>query len=294
MKRLLGFLFLGLILGVVAMHAVVSHSMLESFALLSIGLIAADSLSGALFGVHVLAAYGQNMWQHPGQRPMPNRNDVVGWGLSNLLAPIADPISALGQLASHPSFAGLGHLLESPFQGISQAFGGGQPGWMNPQQPNAMAGYHVNGGQLPAPVPALGQGMVQGHAGHDPRAIVSYMGLGAVSWVGADASIKTLSPEPQAPFIGNRLVLVRRASTGADARQVLVSSPLTVSGIPQTPAPNVPAPVEMFAENATYSSLQIQIAAAGTEISISFSIDAAPGGTDFVNLSCGMYGYWLR
>jgi hypothetical protein len=296
MKRLLGFLFLGLILGGAAMHAVVSHSMLESFALLSIGLIAADSLSGALFGVHVLGNYGQSMWQRPGYgRPAPNRNDVVGWGLSNLLAPIADPISALGQLASHPSFAGLGHLLESPFQGIAQAFGGGQPGWMGGQpQPNAMQGYHNNGGPLPAPVPALGQGMVQGHAGHDPRAIVSYMGLGAVSWVGTDASIKTLSPEPQAPFIGNRLVLVRRASTGADARQVLVSSPLTVSGIPQTPAPNVPAPVEMFAENATYSALQIQIAAAGTEISISFSIDAAPGGTDFVNLSCGMYGYWLR
>jgi hypothetical protein len=233
---------------------------------------------------------GPNMWNRA-----PNRNDVVGWGLSNLLAPVTDPLQALGQLAAHPSFAGLGHLLESPFQGVAQAFGANAPSWAGGGNPNASQGYNNTGGYLPAPVPALGPGMTQAHSGHmNPRAIVSYMGLGATSWVGTDGGIKSLSPEPQAPFIGNRLVIVRRASAGADARQVLVSSPLTVSGVPQTPAPNVPAPVEMFAEDATYSALQIQIAAAGTEISISFSIDAAPGGTDFVNLSCGMYGYWLR
>lgn len=228
-----------------------------------------------------------NMWNRA-----PNRNDVVGWGLSNLLAPVSDPVAALGTLLQHPSFSNLGGLLASPFHGVEQLFGqGGAPGG----GPNAAQGYNNNGGYLPAPVPSLGAGMTQAHAGHmNPRAIVSYMGLGATSWVGVDGAIKSLSPEPQAPFIGNRLVIVRRASAGADARQVLVSSPLTVSGVPQTPAPNVPAPVEMFAEDATYSALQIQIAAAGTEISISFSIDAAPGGTDFVNLSCGMYGYWLR
>src|SRR5215831_13184540 len=274
MKRMFGFLILGLTLAVAAVHAIHTHSILESFALLSLGLVAADSLFGAMFGTHVLANYGHSMWHRPG----PNRNDVVGWGLSNLLAPISDTAQGLGNLLQHPSFANLGHLVEAPFAGIGQMFGGavGAPGMPN-------AGAPSYGHALPAPVPALGAGMTQAHSGHmNPRAIVSYMGLGAVSWVGADAAEKTLSPEPQAPFIGNRLVIVRRASTGADARQVLVSAPLTVSGIPQTPAPNVPAPVEMFAENATYSSLQIQIAAAGTEISISFSIDAAPGGTDFV------------
>jgi hypothetical protein len=293
MKRLMSFLFLGVIVAIAAIHAAVTHSIAESFALLAIGLIVVDSFSGALFGVHVMGAMGHSMWSRP---PGANRNDVVGWGLSNLLAPISDPVSALGQLLQHPSFSGLGHLIESPFQGVAQAFGANQPSWMNPggQQPNSQPGYNGTGGYLPAPVPSLGQGMTQAHSGHNPRAIVSYMGLGAVSWVGTDATIKTLAPEPQAPFIGNRLVIVSKASTGALARQVLISSPLTVSGVPQTPAPNVPAPVEMFAEDATYSALQIQIAAAGTEISISFSIDAAPGGTDFVNLACGMYGYWLR
>ena len=236
-------------------------------------------------------SYGNHMWNRA-----PNRNDVVGWGWSNLVAPLADPISALGQLVTHPSFSNLGHLIESPFQGVAQAFGAGAPSWMSSGHPNASFAQPPGASAyLPAPVPALGPGMTQAHAGHmNPRAIVSYMGLGTTNWVGADAAIKTLNPEPQAPFIGNRLVIVQNRSAGAVGRQVVISSPLTVSGVPQTPAPNVPAPIEMFAQDATYSSLQIQIAAAGTAISISFSIDAAPGGTDFVNLSAGMYGYWLR
>ena len=290
MKRFMR-IFLGFVLAVVAIHAVASHSIFESFALLSIGLIAADSLFGAVFGTRVLANYGGNMWMRP------NRNDVVGWGLSNLTAPLSDPISALGNLIAHPSLGNLGHLVASPFEGVGQMFGLGAPGANFAQtfqgapmgQPPGAAAY------LPAPVPSLGQGMVQAHAGHmNPRAIVSYMGLGTTNWTGTDAGVKTLNPEPQAPFIGNRLVLVQNRSAGAVGRQVVISSPLTVSGVPQTPAPNVPAPIEMFAQDATYSSLQIQIAAAGTAISISFAIDAAPGGTDFVNLSAGMYGYWLR
>lgn len=283
--KLFSRIFLTALAAVVAIHAVASGSIAESFALLSIGLIAGDSLSGALFGTTVLANYG-NMWQRPGV----NRNDVVGWGLSNLLAPITDTAQGLSQLMTHPSLSNLGHLIEAPFQGIPQMFGG-SVGINNASaaQPPGAAAY------LPAPVPALGPGMTQAHAGHmNPRAIVSYMGLGTTNWIGTDATIKTLNPEPQAPFIGNRLVLVQNRSTGAVGRQVVISSPLTVSGVPQTPAPNVPAPIEMFAQDATYSSLQIQIAAAGTAISISFAIDAAPGGTDFVNLSAGMYGYWLR
>ena len=285
MRKLAG-LFMGFVVAVVAIHAFHTHAILESFALLSVGLVAADSLFGAVFGTHVLANYGAHMWnRHP---------PTVGWGWSNLTAPIADPIAALSQLVQHPSFSNLGHLIESPFQGVAQAFGAGAPSWMGGgatghAQPPGAAAY------LPAPVPQLGPGMTQAHAGHmNPRAIVSYMGLGTASWVGADAAVKTLNPEPQAPFIGNRLVIVQNRSAGAAGRQVVISSPLTVSGVPQTPAPNVPAPVEMFAQDATYSSLQIQIAAAGTAISISFSIDAAPAGADFVNLSAGMYGYWLR
>jgi hypothetical protein len=230
-----------------------------------------------------------NMWHR--QNPA-----TVGWGLSNLTALPSDVLNGIATLLQHPSMGNLAHLAASPFEGLAQTFGIGTPGGNWGQtfggggaQPPGAAAY------LPAPVPSLGPGMTQAHAGHmNPRAIVSYMGLGTTNWIGTDATVKTLNPEPQAPFIGNRLVLVQNRSAGAVGRQVVISSPLTVSGVPQTPAPNVPAPVEMFAQDATYSSLQIQIAAAGTAISISFAIDAAPGGTDFVNLSAGMYGYWLR
>ncbi len=229
----------------------------------------------------------------------PNQRDVVGWGLSNLLAPVSDPVSALGNLLTHPSFGNLGHLLASPLEGIAQAFGQGSPGanWQgtfNPQsqmpQPPAASAY------LPAPVPALGPGMTQAHANPmGSKAIVSYMGLGTAQWGATSPITQTMTPEPQAPFIGNRMIIVTKAAgTTAQGIQINITSPLTVSGIPQTPAPNIPAPVEMFAQDATYSALQIQIAAAGTEIAIGFTASALPTGTDLVNLSAGLYGYWLR
>lgn len=285
MKVLTRLLF-ALVAAIALINFAAHGSIWGSIALFFVGLAALDSFTAAMTGCRVLGNAGWGM--------RPNRNDVVGWGLSNLLAPISDTASALGNVLQHPSLGNLGHLVASPFEGIGQMFGLGAPG-ANFAQTFQGAPMNSTGGALPAPVPSLGPGMTQAHAGHmNPRAIVSYMGLGTTNWVGADATVKTLNPEPQAPFIGNRLVLVQNRSAGAVGRQIVISSPLTVSGVPQTPAPNVPAPVEMFAQDATYSALQIQIAAAGTAISISFAIDAAPGGTDFVNLSAGMYGYWLR
>ena len=228
-----------------------------------------------------------------------NQRDVVGWGLSNLLAPISDPLQAAGQLLQHPSLGNLAHLAASPFEGIAQGFGIGTPGqgWVgqHPQQPT-MPQPPGASAYLPAPVPSLGPAMTQAH-GHanSARAIVSYMGLGALQWVVGSPLFQQLTPEPQAPFIGNRMIVTQKNAGASTAGiQINITQPLTVSGIPQTPAPNVPAPIEMFAQDATYSALQIQIAAAGTEISIGFTASALPTGTDLVNLSAGLYGYWLR
>ena len=222
---------------------------------------------------------------------------VVGWGLSNLLAPISDPLQAAGQLLQHPSFGNLAHLAASPFEGIAQGFGIGRPGqgWVgqNPQQPQ-MPQPPGASSYLPAPVPALGPHMGQAF-GPGAHAIVSYMGLGTAQWVVGSPLTQTLTPEPQAPFIGTRLIIVSKAAgASTPGIQINVTTPLTVSGIPQTPAPNVPAPIEMFAQDATYSALQIQIAAAGTAIAIGFTASANPTGTDVVNLSAGLYGYWLK
>ena len=228
----------------------------------------------------------------------PNQRDVVGYGLSNLVAPLTDPLQAVSALLQHPSFANLGRAIESPFRGVATAFGAdmnphpaaGYPAQPYMPQPPGASAY------LPAPVPALGPGMTQAHGNAgNPRAIVSYMGLGAIQWAVGSQLLQTLTPEPQAPFIGNRMIITQKNSGASTAGiQINITQPLTVSGVPQTPAPNVPAPIEMFAQDATYSALQIQIAAAGTEISIGFTASALPTGTDLVNLSAGLYGYWLR
>lgn len=229
-----------------------------------------------------------------------NPSDMVGYGLSNVLAPVTSPLTALGQLASHPSWGNLAHLVASPFEGVANAFGVGTPnaGFINqhPNQQSYMPQPPGAAAYLPAPVPSLGPGMTQahGHAGA-ARAIVSYMGLGALQWAVGSQLFQLLTPEPQAPFIGNRMIIVTKPNgASTPGIQVNITQPLTVSGQPQTPAPNVPAPVEMFAQDATYSALQIQIAAAGTEISIGFTASALPTGTDTLNLSAGLYGYWLR
>jgi hypothetical protein len=291
MKRFLPTMF-GFIILSVLIHALTGGATLVgSLAMLFVGLAAMNSLSSAMFGVSVLS----NGW---GRNP----NDVVGYGLSNLLAPVTSPLAALGNLAAHPSWGNAAHLLASPFEGIGNAFGIGNPnaGWIgqhhsNPNQ-SAMPQPPGAAAYLPAPVPSLGAGLTQAHGNPlSARAIVSYMGLGTAQWVVGSALTQSLTPEPQAPFVGNRMIIVAKYSGASTAGiQINITSPLTVSGVPQTPAPNVPAPIEMFAQDATYSSLQIQIASAGTAIAIGFTASALPTGTDLVNLSAGLYGYWLR
>ena len=150
------------------------------------------------------------------------------------------------------------------------------------------------GGRGTPPAPALAPGMVQAGAGAGGNTIHAYMGLGAVSWTGTDATTKTMSAEPQSSFIGRRLVIAARYSTGASAVQVTITSPLTVSGMPQTPAPAQAAPIEMFDATATYSALDLQIATSATQITLGLSVSAPPGSGETVNVSAGLYGEWIR
>jgi len=51
----------------------------------------------------------------------------------------------------------------------------------------------------------------------------------------------------------------------------------------------------MFATDATYSGLDIQIATAGTSITLGFAISTAIVSTgDSVSVSAGIYGLWIR
>ncbi len=127
-----------------------------------------------------------------------------------------------------------------------------------------------------------------------PATIRAYCGLGTLQWAGTDEADKTLEVEPQQSFRGERLVITARYSSGATARLVTINRALTVAGLPQTPAPEQEAPIEMFAAEVTYSGLDLQIATSGTKISIGFRIDDAPGSGETVTVSAGLYGEWIR
>lgn len=175
---------------------------------------------------------------------------------------------------------------------------------------NPVAQYHAlqrawGGGGAPAPRPAvqgpprmmppmLPPGAVQAYT-NGPRKLLSYMGLGSLSWVSTDTlTEKLMTANPQAAFRGRRLVISQAKSTGAAGVLVTITDALTVSGMPQTPAPNQPAPVEMFDAATTYSMLDLQIATTATEITIGISVSAIPASGETVSVAAGLYGEWLR
>lgn len=173
---------------------------------------------------------------------------------------------------------------------------------LNPvAQYNALRGYFA-GNQAPAQpqqrrlpmAPQLPPGAVQALQG-GPRRLLSYMGLGSLAWTNASTETEQdMEAEPQAAFRGRRLVIAQAKSTGAAAILVTVSNPLTVSGQPQTPAPNQEAPVEMFSADTTYSMLDLQIAASATKITLGISVSAIPASGETVVVAAGLYGEWLR
>jgi hypothetical protein len=193
-------------------------------------------------------------------------DEMVGLSLGRLanlaLNPVAQTRAALGMMRGAGS-------------ALARAAGGG------------------GGGGLPPP-PQLSPNMRQASASPGGNTIHAYMGMGKANWTGTDASSKPFSAEPQSSFIGNRLVIAARYSSGASGSQVVISAPLTVSGMPQTPAPAEEAPIEMFKEDVTYSALDLEIATSATQITFTLSIDAAVGTSDKVNVAAGLYGQWIR
>lgn len=147
--------------------------------------------------------------------------------------------------------------------------------------------------RLPGP-PTLPPGAAQAYQ-RGPAKLLAYMGLGSLSWASTDTvTEKLLSAEPQAAFRGRRLVVAQAKSDGAAGILVTVTQPLTVSGMPQTPAPQQAAPVEMFAADTTYSMLDLQIAVSGTQINLGISVSAIPASGETVVVAAGLYGEWLR
>ena len=120
----------------------------------------------------------------------------------------------------------------------------------------------------------------------------SYLGIGFTSWTGTDGADKVLTVEPQESFRMERLI-IELAQSAAPAGISLMRR-IDIGTLPQSPSVEQAAPAAMFARDATYASLQLQIAKAGTKIQVTLGQTVAPGGVIVVQASVGAYGEWIR
>jgi hypothetical protein len=50
----------------------------------------------------------------------------------------------------------------------------------------------------------------------------------------------------------------------------------------------------MFATESTFAQLDLNIATAGTSMTLTFHVSATPGVGETVSVSAGVYGIWIR
>jgi hypothetical protein len=216
-----------------------------------------------------------------------------------------DSIDGWDEMQGYPETYGYGN--GAPTVGLSWGdIGHGLNLAVNPVAQYHFLQRHLGGGggqarppmpRMPPPMPMAPQiplNQTQAFA-NQPARLLSYMGIGSLSWVSTDTQTeKPMEAEPQAAFRGRRLVIAQAKSAGAVGVLVTLTSPLNVSGMPQTPAPDSPAPVEMFEAATTYSMLDLQIAVSGTKITLGISVSHIPASGETVSVAAGLYGEWLR
>jgi hypothetical protein len=218
----------------------------------------------------------------PGVAALTRRDTIAGW---DEMQGYGDGYDTVGL-----SWGDVGHAANiavnpvAQYHALQRAFGhgGGGPAPQLQQQRRLPMSP-----QLP---PNSVQAMQSG-----PRRLLSYMGLGTLSWASTDTvTEKLMQAEPQAAFRGRRLVIDVVRSSGAAGVATSITKPLTVSGMPQTPAPDQAAPTSMFSAATTYSMLDLQIATSATQISMGISVSAIPASGETVVVTAGLYGEWLR
>ena len=122
----------------------------------------------------------------------------------------------------------------------------------------------------------------------------SYMGFGIQTWAVADATDKPIIVEPQESFRGERLVIDTSLAAGITNAPLILMRRIDIGTLPQSPSVEQPAPAAMFARDATYSALDLQIAYRATKVQITLGISAAPTGAGVATAAVGMYGEWIR
>lgn len=146
--------------------------------------------------------------------------------------------------------------------------------------------------RLPGP-PTLPPQQTQAFQTGGPSKLLGYMGLNSHIFAAAGATSFILSQEPATAFRIRRLIVSQAKTAGAVGILVTVGA-INVSGMPQSPAPNAQAAIDGFSGDATYSLLDLQIAAPGVPIELPVFVSAAPTGADTVTVSATVYGEWLR
>ena len=121
----------------------------------------------------------------------------------------------------------------------------------------------------------------------------SACGAGVAVWGPTDGSDKVLTIEPQESFRGERLV-IDFASVGGVAAGLVVVRRIEVGTMPQSPSVEQPMPAVMFRPDATYASLDLQIASKGTKLTVILGVTAAPGAGVTTTATAGYYGEWIR
>lgn len=122
----------------------------------------------------------------------------------------------------------------------------------------------------------------------------SYMGFGIQTWAVADATDKPIVVEPQESFRGERLVIDTSVAAAVTNSPLVLMRRIDVGTLPQSPSVEQPAPAAMFARDATYSALDLQVAYRATKVQVTLGISAAPTGAGVVTAAVGMYGEWIR
>lgn len=122
----------------------------------------------------------------------------------------------------------------------------------------------------------------------------AFLGFGPVTWAVADGADKQVIVEPQETFRIERLIVeVSVPATITNAPLILVRR-LEIGTLPQSPSVEFGTPAALFRADAVGSMMELQIADAGTKISLTMQISAAPTGTGVVTATMGVYGQWIR
>jgi len=123
----------------------------------------------------------------------------------------------------------------------------------------------------------------------------SFMGFGILTFTSATPTVQVLEVEPQESFRGERLIIDSVYVPAAAENAPLISvARIEVGTMPQSPSVQFAAPAAMFRPDAVGAALDLQIAARGTKMIVTISINAAPPVGGALTVNAGFFGQWIR